>query len=67
LKDLLLNVLLAFIVKVNIAGGGEILVLLTILLMFLMLGTDTIDGPPGILGNACITSLGTLDDIDTVL
>jgi hypothetical protein len=67
LKDLLLNTLLAFIIKVGIVGGGKILALLTLLLLFLAFGLDTIDGPPGILGNACITGLGTLDDIDTVL
>jgi hypothetical protein len=67
LKDLLLNALLAFIIKVGIVGGGEILALLTLLLLFLAFGSDTIDGPPGILGNACITGLGTLEDIDTVL
>ncbi len=66
-KDLLLNALLAFIVKVGIVGGGKILALLTILMLFLMLGTDMIDGPLGILGNAFITGLGTLDDIDTIL
>jgi hypothetical protein len=47
--------------------GGKILVLLTLLMLFLMFGLDTINGPPGILGNACITGLGTLDDIDTIL
>jgi hypothetical protein len=67
LKDLLLNMLLVFIIKVGIAGGGEILALLTLLLLFLAFSSDMIDGPPGILGNACITGLGTLDDIDTVL
>jgi hypothetical protein len=67
LKDLLLNTLLAFIIKVGIVVGGKILVLLTLLLLFVMPGLDTIYGPPGILGNACITGLGTLDDIDTVL
>ncbi len=67
LKDLLLNTLLAFIIKVSIVGGGNILALLTLLLLFLTFGLDTIDGPPGILGNACITGLGTLDDIVTVL
>jgi hypothetical protein len=67
LKDLLLNTLLTFIIKVGIVGGGEILALLTLMLLFLMPGSDTINGSPGILGNACITCLGTLDDIDTVL
>jgi hypothetical protein len=67
LKDLLLNALLAFIVEVGIVRGGKILALLTILLLFLMLDTDTINGPLGILGNACITGLGTLSDKDTVL
>ena len=59
--------LLAFILEVSIVGGGKILALLTLLLLFLAFGLDTIDGPPGILGNACITGLGTLDDIDTLL
>jgi hypothetical protein len=67
LKDLLLNALLAFIVEVGTVCGGKILALLTILLLFLTLGTDTIDGPLGILANACITGMGTLDDMDTVL
>ncbi len=48
-------------------GGGKILTLLTILLLFLTLGTDTIDGPPGFLGNACIVGLVTHDVIDTIL
>ncbi len=67
LKDLLPNVLLVFIVEVGIVGGGKILALLTILLLLLTLGMDPIDSPPGILGNVCITGMGTLDDIDTVL
>ncbi len=67
LKDLLLNMLLAFIIKVGIVGGGKILALLTLLLLFLTFGLDTIDGPPGISGNSNITGLRTLDDIDTVL
>ncbi len=41
--------------------------LLSILLLLLPLGANTINGLPGILDDAWITYIGTLDDINTIL
>ncbi len=64
--DLLLNVLLALIVKVCVVGGGKILALLQVVLLLLLLGMDKIDCLPGIFGYARIACGGALDDVNTV-
>jgi hypothetical protein len=66
LKDLLPNALLASIAEVTVVGGGKVLALLMIVLMFLPLITDPLDGLCSILMDARIASVGAFDDVDAV-
>jgi hypothetical protein len=66
LKDLLPNALLAGIVEATVVGGGKVLALVMIVLTFLPLVTDQLDGLLSVLMDALIASVRVFDDLDAV-
>ena len=60
------NALLTLCIEVAEIGGGEVLVLGEVLLLPLLLRTDTIDNFLGVLSNSWVVGIGAFNHIDPV-
>ncbi len=61
-----MNALLTLSIEVTEIGGGEVLALGKVLLLLLLLGTDTLNNPLGILVNSWVVGVGAFNHVDPV-
>ncbi len=57
---------LACFVEVAVVGGGKVLALCEVLLLFLMLVADTLDDLLGIVDDAWVVCIGAFDDMNAI-
>ncbi len=60
------NALLTLGIEVTEIGGGKVLALGKVLLLFLPLGTDTLDSLLGILVNSRVVGIGAFNHVDPI-